>query len=360
MHRTFRNTFSSVVLLVLGWLGSATLWGCEPPARSDPEVAAARRVEVVDDFQAAFLELASEYGSPEKADLFGGRIDPCRILDPLMSAGDYLAHSGLFVGVSGSGVLGVGTGFGGVDLVWDLYHRQMTVSKYAGFGVSTPGMGASVKAYTGFAAGFETGVDQWNSHFVNFETAISLPFLIDYISLTPFFFVSGVDRDDNGLIGPTEIIMPPYGVHGFGIGVQLGFDLLPSGLPISGSVSEGLWSPHKPGIRYFYDRYQKMRFFRIGRPMNVHLIDSEWGTPCHPDWPEEDGHRSCFLQFGEPEWDHTESSLHVAYAICAAAGNCALPLTWPMSAVAIGVGAYRDFGGDYAVMCPDDATADGG
>ena len=84
--------------------------------------------EINDEFSSVVNQLESSYGSPEKADFFG-ILDPCDILRPLQEWSDQLLHSGFFIGVQGESLLGAGTGFGGMDIVWDFYHSQITVSK---------------------------------------------------------------------------------------------------------------------------------------------------------------------------------------------------------------------------------------
>jgi len=311
----------------------------------------ARVDEAEADFGDAMADLQGEFGQDGKADLFG--VDPCRFLAPLFAEGNDFTHAGLFVGVEGEGVLGATAAFGGYDLVWDLYHHQMSVSRYHGAGISTPKVGASVTAYAGFATGFHDGVGEWDGYFVTTAMDVGLPFLKDFLSLEPAVFVSGVDQNGDHVIAPDEVLIPPDGVYGFQIGVSLGFDLLPDPLPVGGEVTEGLWEPYKPAIRYYYDKLADTRFARIGTRLRVYLVDHQTGDLCAADWPDVDGERDCVVEFGERDWSHAHRGAHVAYSICSSLGGCGIPLSWPMSATAVAIGAYRDVGGAVEALCPD-------
>jgi hypothetical protein len=326
---------------LLPWLAS-----CGPAG-----VDQARVDEAEADFGDAMSGLQDEFGQDGKADLFG--VDPCHFLTPLFDAGNDFTRAGFFVGVEGEGVLGVTAALGGYDLVWDLYHHQMSVSRYFGAGVSTPKIGASVSAYAGFAVGFEHGAADWDGYFVTTGMDVGLPFLKDYLSLVPAVFVSGVDRDGDHLIAPGEVLVPPAGVYGFEIGVSLGFDLLPDPLPVGVEVTEGLWEPYKPAIRHYYDRLASTRFAKLGTALRVYLVDHETGAECAPDWPDVDGERDCVIEFGERDWSHAHRGAHVAYAICSSLGGCEIPLSWPMSATAVAIGAYRDVGDTVQALCPE-------
>jgi hypothetical protein len=303
------------------------------------------------EFNDAIKDLTNDYGSDGKADLFG--VSPCALLTPLFTDGKNLTHCGLFAGVEGDGVLGVTFVTGGYDLVWDLYHQQMSVSRYTGAGLTTPGVGASVEGYVGFATGFSHGVSDWDGYFVTTELEIGLPFLKDFVSLNPAVFVSGEDLDGNLVITPDEILVPPQGVYGFEMGVSLGFDLLPDPLPVAPSVSEGLWENYKEATRHFYDLFAGTRIGGVGNYLRVALVDAESHQPCAADWPAVDAERDCVVQFGDPDWSYTHRGAHVAYSICTALGGCAIPLSWSMSATAIAVGAYRDAGDRVSEMCPN-------
>ncbi len=155
-----------------------------------------------------------------------------------------------------------------------------------------------------------------------------------------------MDRSGRG------ISIPPDGVYGFSMGVELGVDL-PTGLPIEGTVTQGLWQPYKRAIRYYYDRFRRTRFLGVGRHLDAHLVDQETGEACNADWPETDGQRDCVVRFGESTWSHTYRGLLVAYSICTASGGCGIPLSWPLSSGALAVGALRDAGDRVQRLCPD-------
>lgn len=303
------------------------------------------------EFDNTVMDLQGEFGGYGKADFSG--VDSCYFLEPLFRDGNNFTHAGFFVGVEGEGVLGVASVFGGFDLVWDLYHHQMSVSRYTGAGVGMPKVGASVTAYAGFATGFSHGVSDWDGYFVTTEAEIGLPFFKDFVALEPAVFVSGVDNNGDEFISPDEILLPPDGVYGFQMGVSLGFDLLPDPSPVSGSITEGYWQPYKPAIRYYYDLLSNTRFGWVGPHLNVHLVDHGTGETCDENWPEVDGERDCIIQFGEEDWNHVRTGAHVAYSICSSLGGCELPLSWSMSLTAVAVGAYRDVGGRVRSLCPD-------
>lgn len=305
-----------------------------------------------DEFDEAVVDLQDEFGGDGtgKADIFG--YDECDVLRPILAGTDAGIRSGFFFGVESQVAFAGATGFGGFDVVFDLYHHQMTVSRYYGAGVALALAGISVEVYAGFATGFEHGVSDWDGYFVTANLEIGLPFLREFFSLNPNVFVSAVDNDGNGLIGPTEIVAPPEGVYGFGMGIEVGVEI-PTGLPVSGSLVEGLWEPHDEAIRWYYDRLSETRFARIGSRLNVHLVDHHTGEACDADWPYSGTDEECVIEFGEPDWNHTRRALHMAYGICTSTGGCEIPIAWPMSAAAIGVGAVRDIGGNLAELCPD-------
>ncbi len=303
-----------------------------------------------ENFQEAIAELQGEYGGEGKADLFG--VDPCRLIAPLVEHGEQGLRSGFFLGVEGQGVLGSAVALGGFDIVWDIYHQQMTVSRYLGAGVGTPGLGASVEAYVGYARGFQEGVSDWDGYFVTFEGEVGLPFLREYLSLGAAVFVSGQDTNGDHVISPSEVLLPPEGVYGFQVGVELGVEV-PTGLPVAGSATEGLWEPHKPAIRYYYDLFRDTRFARVGSTLSVRLVDHHSGEPCDEQWPDVDAERDCIIEFGDPSWSYTRRALHLAYSVCTATGGCEIPLSWPLGASAVAVGALRDAGGALSRFCPD-------
>ncbi len=315
------------------------------PACATPDTSATK-----DEFAGDFGDLQDEFGNG-KADLFGFDIDPCTLLAPLARFGHDAMRSGLVVGVEGEGVLGASVGVGGFDLVWDLYHQQLSVSRYAGAGVGVPGAGASVEAYAGAAFGFEHGAEDWDGYFVTAEAEVGLPFLKDYVSLDPAGYVTGVDRNGDGVIAPSEILAPPDGVYGFSVGVSLGFDLLPDPLPVGGSVTEGYWQSYKPAIRHFYDDLAATRMFGV-KQLQVRLVEPETGELCPSDWPNVDGERSCVIEFGNPGDSYLDRSINTAYSICHIAGGCSVPLTWPMSATAMAIAALRTSGLSFDQMCP--------
>jgi hypothetical protein len=339
--RSLRTPF--VGIAITGALGLVTLaTGC---AIGDPQTG-----QALDEFDQAYGDLSGEFGNG-KADLLGGRLDPCPLLQKLAPLGHDGTRMGLLLGVEGEGVLGPAVGFGGFDLVWDLFHQELTVSRYAGAGLGVPGAGASVQAYAGTAFGFERGVSDWDGYFVNAGLELGLPLLKDFISLNPTVYATGVDENRDGFIGPSEIRRPPEGVYGFSVGVSLGFDLLPEVLPVGGSVTEGYWQPYKSAIRALYDELEHTRVLGLRR-LHVRLVDEETGWECDPEWPAVDGDAECVIKFGDEGESYVGAALNTAYSICHVTGRCAVPLTWPLSAEALAIGAVRQSGLSIEEMCP--------
>jgi len=323
-------------------LALATAFGCAPTEQDSSEVK--------DDFADEIGAFQEGFGDG-KADLFGFDIDPCDLLAPLGEFGDDALRSGMVLGVEGEGVLGAGVGFGGFDLVWDFYHQQMTVSRYSGAGIGAPGIGASVQGYVGLALGFDHGVSDWDGYFVTATAEIGLPLLDDYVSFDPAVYVSAVDDNGDGFIAPSEMLAPPNGVYGFTMGVSLGFELLPDPLPIEGSITEGYWRQYKRAVRHYYDEFKDTRMFFV-KKMEVRLVDHHTGQLCDERWPDVDGERDCVIEFGNPGDSWLRRSVNTAYSVCHITGRCALPLTWPMSATALSVGALRTSGLSFESFCP--------
>ena len=342
---------SFLCILFLSFGLSLSLLGCSSTeSETDPSL---------DEFQKAMNTLNYAYGSQEKAD-FSRILSPCELLDPIFEWGSEALRSGFFMGVSGEGTLGAGIGLGGYDVVWDFYHAQATLSKYYGGGINL-GLGAGVSAslYAGWVSGFQHGVSDWDGYHVAISTELSVPFLKEYIHLKPELFTSAEDRNGDALIDPTEIIPPLQGMYGFSIGVGVGLELIPNPIPISASIIEGLWMPHRSGIVGLYDQLKRKRLIPlIGEPLEVSLIDEETGQPCPEDWIEEQEHidsktegmdhanqthhTECIIQFGRPEWSHLRNALHVAASVCSLSGGCLTPLSWPQSGLALAIGAWRD------------------
>ncbi len=306
--------------------------------------------EAFDDLHQGFSD--GQFGKESKEDGFWDRIDVCQVLSNVLDVGDQVARIGFFYGVEGEGVLGTAYGVGGYDVVFDLYHRQAAVSKYFGGGVGTPGLGGSVSFYVGVAEGFQHGVSDWDGYFVTAETEVGLPFLKDYLSVDPAFFVSGVDRNDDNVIEPSEVLVPPEGVYGFSVALSLGVDALPDVLPVSGNITEGLWMPHKKAIRYFYDYLADVSLFGV-YDLDVSLVDHETGEECPADWPDEDPEADCIMAFGLHQSSNTKAALHQAWGICALNGGCLFPLAGSAALATVAIGAFQDAGEYLDDICPD-------
>ncbi len=280
-------------------LALAALAGCSP-AVSDPAEQP--------DADASLSGIQTDFGAEGKADLGAARV--CDVLRPLRRLGDRALHAAFFAGVEGDLAAGVASASSGYDVVFDLYHHQVSVSRYSGVGVRTPALGGSLTGYVGMALGLEHGVTDWDGYFVGTSAEISLPVLKDLVSLQPAFFVTGVDRDGDHVIAPSEVLPPPQGVYGGLVGVSVGFDLLPSGLlPVGGGVSQGLWAPHRAGIRALYQRLAAMRFARIGGPLAVRLVNPETGETCPASWPI-GSDEECVLELGPAGGKHAVRGVH--------------------------------------------------
>jgi hypothetical protein len=299
----------------------------------------------------ALATLRTAFGGG-KADLASVKV--CDVLRPLRSYGDAAIRSAFFAGVEGEGALGVASVSSGFDVVFDLYHHQVTVSRYAGTGIRTPALGGSLTGYVGLATGFRHGVSDWDGYFVSSAAELSLPFLKEVVSLQPAFFVTGVDKDGDHRIEPSEVLVPPNGVYGALVGVSFGFNLLPTGLPVGASSSQGRWEPHRAGIRSLYDRFASLHLAGLGR-VAVRLMNPETGKTCPGNWPREGGDQPCVIELGPVGARHSVRALHQAFALCRLVGGCTVPLSWQTSGLAIAIGALRDAGGSFDRLCASDA-----
>ncbi len=342
-----RSGWSRAVAAVFFTLLISACAGDPPSVHDDPINAEAN--DAFNDLYGEFDE--GSFGPDGKQDWFWERLDACEVLGGIYEFSDDFTRLGFFFGAEGDGVIGSAVGLGGYDVVFDLYHRQMSVSKYAGMGVTTPGLGVSVTFYQGVAVGFEHGVSDWDGYFVTTSAELSLPLLKDFIHLEPAFFVSGVDENDDNFIDPGEVLVPPEGVYGLSIGLSLGVDALPDVLPVGATLVEGLWEPHKRGIRFFYDWLKEVDFFWYY--LDVHLVDHGTGELCPDDWPDVEGERDCILEFGDETMSNTRASLHLAWAMCTVNGGCLSPLAGSMALAAVAIGAYRDAGDSLEEICPE-------
>ena len=323
------------VCAVISLCVSCLQWGCADVPLNDSGLQ--------DEFHAAAQRLNHAYGGEGKADIatFG---DPCILFEPILEWGDQALKSGFFMGAGGEGVLGPAVSTGGYDVVWDLYHGQMTVSQYGGRGLNLAGgVGASVSMYVGWVGGFSEGVSDWDGHHIAVSGEISAPLLKDYAHLKPEAFTSVQDLNQNGRVDPQEIQLTPQGVYGFSIGVSFGVELIPDPLPISAKLVEGKWGPHHHGIKHTYELLKRKRLIPIiGEPLAVTLIDEDTGEVCPEDWPALDEHHECIIQLGQSDWSHTRNALHVAASVCALNQGCLSPISWPQSGLALAIGLWRD------------------
>ena len=309
----------------------------------------------------AMLELSEafprgHFGPDSKADGFWEKIEPCKVLKNMHAGGDQYIRPGYYMAIEGNGVLGPTMGISGYDVVFDLYHHQMSVSAYQGRGLTTSfGAGASITYAEGVALGFKNAVSDWNGYFVNssLSAGIPLPWISDLANVNVAYFQSGKDHNRDGMIGHNEVVMPPRGIYGASASVSFGANILPT-LPVNINLSKGLWQPHKSGIRSYYQRIKNSRLWKAHIP--VRLVDAHTGETCSEDWPHIEGHRDCFIEFGHPHTSHTRAALYQAITICYLSGTCLSPLSGPAALGAIAIGSLRDAGGDLHGLCPDMAV----
>ncbi len=337
-----------------------------PACDADPSEAEQR-----EQFEDAYDGLASQYGGDGKADIFDNLgVDVCRLVEPLYDNAEPFLRAGLVVGGEVEITVGARTGTFGQDWVWDIYHHQMSVSRYFGRGLTSAAAtaGGGVGVYVGAAFNFEHGVSDWDGFFVSAGSSVGLelelPFMAGVdVEATPAIFVTAQDQNDNGRIdGPSEVIYPD-GVYGFQVGVSGGASVapIPDPLPfIEGSVSlsSGLWEPYDEGIRDAYDRLEDQKI-ALWFDLKVALVDHHTGEDCleiNPEWPYEPPgysgkHLSCVLEFGDPDDGHLERAVHTAASMCELTGDCALPLAWPLSTAALAVGWANDNPGKVRDRC---------
>ena len=314
-------------------LFSLIAWSCADLANTEDEIN--------DEFSSVIDQLESNYGSPEKADFFG-ILDPCDILTPLQEWSDQLLHSGFFIGVQGESLLGAGTGFGGMDIVWDFYHSQITVSAYKGLGISlSPGVNVSGGVYTGWVTGFKHGVSDWDGKHYQVSGEVSLPFIREYVHLKPEVFV--IPKESDPHYANYENNELEGNLFGFSIGISLGLELFPEPSPITVSVSQGEWTPNDQAISNLYHKLKSKRIFPVvGEPLAIRLVDHHTGITCSEQWPAIDYDKDCVIQLGDSSWSHTRNALHFATSVCSLTNDCVSPLSWPVSMLSIALGSWRD------------------
>ena len=240
----------------------------------------------------------------------------------------------------------------GYEVVFDLYPNQMSVSAYRGKGVkSGVGVGGSVSYSESIAIGFHHSVSDWHGYFssASVSAGVPLPWISHLANVNVGYVQSAIDSNQNGRIEPREMLPPSQGIYGGSIGVSLGANVLPS-LPITATVYEGFWRSHKGAIHIYYDLVKRVRLGKA--QLTARLIDADHGQICSEDWPNTDGHRDCFIEFGHPNKRYTKSSFHQAVAICHINGACLSPLSGPSALGTIALGALRDAGSDLNGLCP--------
>ncbi len=321
-----------------------------PPTDTEPPPLH-QQPEEMDDLVQTLFELQATFGSDTKADLMS-KADVCELIAPVARYGDALIRSGFVIGLEGTLVAGFIDTYGGYDIVWDLYHQQLAVSRYHGSVTTIDEFAINGTAYVGFVAGLRGGVGDWFGFHESLSVEIGLPFLDDYLSLELTGFRVAVDQDGDGIGDVTELMTPPDGVFGYTVGLTVGIDALPDPLPVEVSANEGTWEPHTDRIRTYYDRFREATFLGVELPIAARLIDAADGSPCDPDWPEVEPERRCVIQFGKEGSSHTRRALHLVRSMCKVTHSCSLPITWPLAGAAVAIAKLRDLGLAPSELCP--------
>ena len=291
------------------------------------------------DFEETSEELAYFYGNPLEG------LKPCKLLRPLVQGNKNPLRLGFFMGGQGGvklGPLGQPKGF---DVVLDLFHQEMTASKYASKAIFLKPLdvGPSVTGYVGIAAGFKNGVQDWYGHFASSSISGSLPILADYLSVGATTFASAVDRNDDGLIGPDEVVFPK-GVYGGSVGVSASLDFIPDPIPGNLSVSQGLWTPYPKLLQQVHAFVKKRKVFGLF-PLRARPVDFATGERCTAPFG-----KRCVVRFGKPGTSRFQRAKHVAAALCEMTGGCQQPGSWKLAMTALAIGLARDRGG-FRAMC---------
>jgi hypothetical protein len=313
----------------------------QPPA-SDDEMA---------DFTAGVFELQASFGEEDKADLIS-MADVCTLVEPVARFGDAMVRGGFVMGVEGTAVIGFIDLFTGYDVVWDMYHQQLAVSRYSGSLTTMDEVALSATAYVGFAAGFRKGVGDWFGAHEAVSLEIGLPYMDDLFSLEITGFRVAIDQDGDNQADASEFMTPPDGLFGYTVGITAGLDAVPDPLPVEITVSDGYWEPHKDIIRAYYDRFRDARFFGFDVPIAVRMVDAWDGSECDAEWPLVESERDCVLQFGKPGQSHTKNAIHLARSICSVTKSCSMPITWPLAGAAIAIAKLRDMELTPSDLCP--------
>lgn len=196
MSSTIRGAALCLVLLV----------ACAESAGDDPA------------FEDAVSEL-DEFNDAGKYDLFGiSGVDACVLLDPIFEYGERLMRAGYIVGVSGPDVLGENTGRGGYELVFDIYHQQLTITGHVGHSILAPPWASDADTdeaayYDGIAFGLERGAHDWHGLYAEPVSAFGVPFTDKIEAKIPPLFVRAVDNGGDTI--PDGAVLPPNGVYGF-------------------------------------------------------------------------------------------------------------------------------------------------
>ena len=356
-----RPTLAGITALALALVASAC--GSEAPVvhpedlektNKGPNAAAADPSmgdEEMSDFVDGVFELQASFGEEDKADLIG-MANVCTLVEPVARYGDAMVRGGFVMGVEGTVVTGIVDFFSGYDVVWDMYHQQLAVSRYSGSLTTMDEVALNATAYVGFAAGFRKGVGDWFGAHEAVSLEIGLPYLDDFFSLEITGFRVAIDQDGDNEADSTEFMTPPNGLFGFTVGITGGVDAVTDPLPVEITVSDGYWEPHKDIIRAYYDRFRDARFFGFDLPIAVRMVDAWDGTECDAEWPLVETERDCVLEFGKPGQSHTKRAIHLARSICSVTRSCSMPITWPLAGAALAIAKLRDMGLTPSDLCP--------
>lgn len=287
------------------------------------------------EFQQAMDDLGLEAASMGKADFIGWLKDKtlCGTLNILSSAGEHTRSTLYF---NGRAYLGgaVAQGFIGHDNVWDLFHHQATVSSYKGAGVGT-NLGVELDAYAGFAFGAAQEASEWNGYFVSSDVDVKVPFL-GKAGLT--CFITGVDDNQNGIIGPTELRLPPQEIYGCALELSKTFGWSPIPLPVDVEFNEGQWRNNAQKTIKLADRDEDK--------LQATLVESASGD--------------LYVQYGDESMTHLERGKLVAKSILRSIWyGVKDPLVGPSAALSsLAMGLWLDHGDELLENCVEPELTD--
>ncbi len=265
----------------------------------------------------------------------------CGLLGDAIAFNEH-ARLGMFVGGAASRSVGTTVSRFGADVVADFFHHQLTVSHYRQMGgvlpLGLPVPSNSGNVYAGIAANFSDSVADWYGWFGSLDLSGSHP-VIPVVDVT----ASGFGGDSNG-----DWIPDVHSVYGASIGVAVGTpDAVPPPWIIEDvTLSSGNWEAWNSQIRNFY-----VLLSGLGR--DVHLVDADAGVDCPSNWPTQDAHRRCVVEFGTDDQPHWRRALEQWRSFCALPGMCTPgnPVPYSAGMTSMSVALLRDAEVSYEQWC---------